>query len=268
MKKKIFALILTICMAASLALPAEAVSLKVSDSPSGVPITLINSVSYVPLRACAMLLGANVSVSWENQQAVVRNANLTLTAKPGAYYINANGRMLFAKDGVRLVGGTTLVPVRVLAKAMDAAVSWSAASGQVGLTRGSGTIASGSSFYNADDLYWLSRIISAESAGEPLFGKIAVGNVVMNRVASAGFPDSIHDVIFDRVGGIQFTPVANGTINNTPTEESVLAAKLCLDGADVVGNSLFFLNPGKSSSTWITKNCSYVTTIGSHSFYA
>ena len=63
--------------------------------------------------------------------------------------------------------------------------------------------------HDAIDLYWLSRIIYAESGAETLDGQIAVGNVVLNRMASKEFPDSIPGVIFDRVDGIQFEPVEN-----------------------------------------------------------
>ncbi|NCC69823.1 MAG: cell wall hydrolase, partial [Clostridia bacterium] len=90
----------------------------------------------------------------------------------------------------------------------------------------------------------------------------------LNRVASPDFPDCIYDVIFDDRWGGQFEPVKNGTINDMPTEESILAAKLCLDGASVVGNSLFFLNPAKAANFWTTQNRDYVATIGSHQFYA
>ena len=113
----------------------------------------------------------------------------------------------------------------------------------------------------------MARIISAESRGEPLLGKLAVGTVVLNRVASDEFPDSIYDVIFDNQWGIQFQPVANGTIYNEPTEESMLAAKLCLDGARVAGDSLYFLAPELTDNHWIMENREYVTTIGCHWFY-
>ena len=121
--------------------------------------------------------------------------------------------------------------------------------------------------YTADDLYWMSRIISAESRGEPLVGKLAVGTVVMNRVAGEEFPDSIYDVIFDREWGVQFTPTANGTIYHDPTEESVLAAKMVLEGARVAGDSLYFLAPELTDNHWIMENREYVTTIGCHWFY-
>ena len=86
-----------------------------------------------------------------------------------------------------------------------------------------------------DDLYWLSRIISAESRGEPLEGQIAVGNVVLNRVASADFPDTIYGVIFDDRWGGQFTPVRNGTIYQVPSARSVEAAGLSLSRGHTAG---------------------------------
>jgi N-acetylmuramoyl-L-alanine amidase len=104
---------------------------------------------------------------------------------------------------------------------------------------GSGTIVSGDQYYDSDDVKWLSRIINAEAEAEPLEGKIAVGNVVLNRVASDEFPDTIYSVIFDKANGVQFSPTASGAIYNTPTDESVLAAKMCLDGP-VGGGSLSF----------------------------
>lgn len=265
--KKILAALLVLCLL-TFALPvAQAVSVQVNGAAAS-GATLYNGTTYVPLRALSQKLRPDASVSWEGGQAFVRASNLTISARPGALYIEANGRLLFAPDGVRLVGGTTLVPIRTLAKAFGASVSWNAAAQRASVASGSGTISSGDTFYNSDSVYWLSRIIHAESEGEPLRGKIAVGNVVLNRVASPDFPDSIHAVIFDDKWGVQFTPVSNGTINNTPSAESVIAAKLCLDGANTAGGSLFFFNAALATSTWIARSRSHVTTIGNHKFYA
>ena len=63
---------------------------------------------------------------------------------------------------------------------------------------------------------------------------------MLNRVASPRFPNSVYEVIFQRN---QFTPAANGSINRTPSAESVVAAKLCLDGANTAGSALYFVNP-------------------------
>lgn len=122
--------------------------------------------------------------------------------------------------------------------------------------------------YNYEDsVYWLSRIIEAEAGGEPFSGKVAVGEVILNRVKSNEFPNTIWGVIFDNNFGIQFEPVSNGTVYNNPSDESVLAAKTAIEGSNYVGNCLYFLNPTIAQNTWISKNREYYTTISHHEFY-
>ena len=123
-------------------------------------------------------------------------------------------------------------------------------------------------YYNKDSLYWLSRIISAESQGEPLLGQIAVGNVVLNRMRSPLYPNTVYGVIFDRRYGVQFSPVKDGSIYNPPYATSVTAAKICLEGYSVSGEILFFLEPLISVSLWVPNNRPYRFTIGHHDFYA
>ena len=107
----------------------------------------------------------------------------------------------------------------------------------------------------------------AEAEGEPPEGQIAVGNVVLNRVASHDFPNTIYAVIFDRVGGVQFEPVLNGTIYCMPSAAAVEAAKRALSGENVAGDSLFFLNPEKAQSLWMTRERTFFAHIGHHDFY-
>ena len=122
--------------------------------------------------------------------------------------------------------------------------------------------------YTSGDLYWLARIIEAEAGAEPYQGKVAVGNVILNRVNSKEFPNTIYNVIFEYYGSIpQFSPVADGSIYNTPSEDSIKAAKDALNGVKPVGNSTYFFNPNKTAGTWIVKNNIYVTTIAGHAFY-
>ncbi len=119
-----------------------------------------------------------------------------------------------------------------------------------------------------EDLYWLSRIIHAEAQGESYKGKVAVGNVIINRVNSSKFPNTIKGVIFDKQDGYtQFSPVIDGSIYNTPDAESIKAATAVLNGERPVGNALYFLNPSKSTNFWIVNNRQYMTTIGLHDFY-
>ena len=115
-----------------------------------------------------------------------------------------------------------------------------------------------------DDLYWLSRIIHAEAKGESAEGRIAVGNVILNRVESDEFPDTLKGVIFQKN---QFSPVSNGSIYNEPTEETLKLAQRVLDGERVVpADVLFFYNPAVvSSDSWIWSR-EIVDSIGNHNF--
>lgn len=121
--------------------------------------------------------------------------------------------------------------------------------------------------YSETDLYWLSRLIYAEARGESYKGKVAVGNTVLNRVQSPRFPNTVKGVIFDRKYGVQYTPVANNTIYNTPDQSSIEAAKDALSGVNYVGESMYFYNPAISTSSWIPSNRRYYTTIGNHNFH-
>ena len=129
-------------------------------------------------------------------------------------------------------------------------------------------IAAGDEYYDDDKLLWLSRIIHAESGNQPLAGKIAVGTVVMNRVAHPDYPNTIYGVIFDNQHGVQFTPTENGAIWCDPSEESVTAAKIVLEGYRTNEDILFFMNEAIAVSSWISDNCEYEFTIQDHSFWS
>jgi N-acetylmuramoyl-L-alanine amidase len=85
----------------------------------------------------------------------------------------------------------------------------------------------------------------------------------MNRTRYPAYPNTVHGVIFDRRNGVQFTPASTGAIYRTPGAECVIAAKLALDGAEVVGNSMFFNMTTVRS--WAERNRQYV---GTHHFFA
>lgn len=237
----------------------------------GVPLEssitqLCEDTTYVSLREVSSVMLPHASLSWDGTQASLSDEGLSLTAQPGQNYIEVNGRVLYVEDGVRLENGCTLIPVRVLISALGGTVDWEAETGTVTVTSGE-EILQAEQLYDADDLYWLSRIISAESQGEPLEGKLAVGNVVLNRVDSIVFPDSIYGVIFDDRWGGQFEPVHNGTVYNDPTEESLMAAKMVLEGANTAQDSLYFIAPDLTDNHWVMENREYVVTIGYHWFY-
>jgi len=75
-------------------------------------------------------------------------------------------------------------------------------------------------------------------------------------------------VIFDRKYGVQFTPIANGTIYCAPDEDAVIAAKLCLEGYTLSEDILYFLNTSLATNFWVPQNRDYVMTISGHDFYS
>ena len=229
---------------------------------------LSKSTTYVGLREFSMYMGAD-SVTWlsDTKTAQVSANNLSLIAKAGALYISANGRYLWAGSGVMIKSGTMYVPLRTVAKAFGGTVSWNSSQFAAYVTKGE-AIEPGSAFYDNTDLYWLSRIIHAEAGGESLLGKVAVGTVVLNRKSSPEFPNTVHGVIFDTKNGVQFTPTANGAINCIPSEESIIAAKLCLDGASISDKALFFINEALAQSSWVSDNRPFIVAVGNHNFYA
>ncbi|MGI5963240.1 MAG: cell wall hydrolase [Lawsonibacter sp.] len=220
-------------------------------------------VSYMTLRAYSEQTGR--SLTWENGAARLRGNGVDLTARPSALYIEVNGRALYVEGGVQVRDGKMVLPLRVLSQACGDGLMWDQTTGTVSLHTVGARPATAD--YEEEDLYWLARIISAESRGEPLLGQIAVGNVVLNRVKASQFPDSIFEVVFDTQYAVQFEPVANGTVYQEPTQSAILAAKMCLEGANVVGDCLYFFAPALSPGTWIVENRTYHTTIGAHDFY-
>lgn len=100
--------------------------------------------------------------------------------------------------------------------------------------------------FSGGDLDLLARLITAEAESESYAAKVAVGAVVLNRVKSPLFPNTIAEVIYQSNGGVyQFVPVKNGFINRPATPDSTRAAKEALNGSDPSGGALFFFE------TWV-----------------
>ena len=230
---------------------------------------LYEDTTYVDLAQFAESISP-VRMTWDGASgtATLTGDGVSVTLQNGMDYLCANGRYLWCPAGVFAGEGYAYVPLRVAAKIFGAEVSWNEEEFAAYVVSGGGLIASGDAFYDEGELYWLSRIIYSEAGIEPFTGQIAVGNVVLNRVRSAQFPDTIYEVIFDRAYGVQFTPTANGTIYCVPDEEAIIAAKLCLEGYTLSDGILYFLNPALSSNFWVPNNRDYVMTIAGHDFYS
>lgn len=230
---------------------------------------LIDSITYVPLRKLAESARTDTKITYNDKTktATVIFGENTVTVTTGLRYISVNGRYFYGIGAVKNINGSLYVPVRPLAKALGFDVEWNASARSVNLVRERWTVEDAESYYSTDELYWLSRIIEAEAGGEILEGKIAVGNVVLNRVADKRYPNTVYGVIFDFKNGIQFTPAYTGTVYNNPSKESIIAAKICLEGYEIVPGVLFFFNPRIATSNWISKNRPFAARIGLHDFY-
>lgn len=257
MKRTIFAGFLA---AAALCLPVQAArpaAVQVDGERLNASAYVEGGTTYAPLRDLLETLG-DWNVWWDGSAARAVSEDASLSADPDENVLTVNGRRYPCV--VDVVAGRTYVPLRLTAEALGGSVRWDPWLDGAAVT-------SPGAEHDAMDYYWLSRIIHAESGGEALEGQIAVGNVVLNRVASEDFPDSIPGVIFDEENGVQFEPVANGTVVNDPTELSLEAARRVLDGENTVGDALYFFAPALSQGTWIDSSRTYRQTIGCHRFY-
>jgi N-acetylmuramoyl-L-alanine amidase len=117
-----------------------------------------------------------------------------------------------------------------------------------------------------EELLLLAKVIHAEARGESFEGKVAVGAVVLNRLASPFFPQTIKEIIYQKNDKIhQFSPVEDGSINLTPDEKAFEAATQALFGSDPTNGALFFYNPNLSKDQWI-RTLPVMTKIGNHVF--
>ena len=233
---------------------------KAFDSP---PIMIV-STTYVPLIEFCLVIDPDSTVG-DYSVGTVTSLGMPISASDGDCYIVVNGRYLYTPTLCRMIGDELYVPLRPLASAFGLNVIWLPDTKTVVLISAYDLIESGEKYYDSDEVYWMSRIINAEAGGEPMSGKIAVGNVVMNRTGASFCPNTIYDVIFDNKFGVQFTPAYSGAIHRSPNQDSIVAAKLALEGADIVGDSLFF--NVRNLKSWASQNRPYITTIGNHSFY-
>lgn len=117
-----------------------------------------------------------------------------------------------------------------------------------------------------EDMLLLQKIVMAEAEGEPYQGKVAVANVVLNRLRSANFPDTIKKVIYQKS---QFSPVANGRLKRVkPNEDSINAVNSALSGEkEVTDDTYFFLSLKLAQDLTVHHSQEYAKTIGNHTFY-
>ncbi len=276
--KRIAAAACVVCLLAVLFCSGFTLTSIVQTESDSIPIYIdnvlvtegskIGDTTYVPIRAFCEMLTDDVTVSWEQntKTVTVEAPGLVINAIVGENYMMANDRPLYIAKGIFNLDGTVVVPIRVIAQAFGVEINWNAkeCSIDVGVDDME-VIEPAGNAYDKDDLFWLSHLIYAESGNQSLEGMIAVGNVVLNRVESNLFPNTIYGVI-SQSG--QFDVFSGGTIYSNPNDLSVIAAMLCLDGVEVIEEGYFFVNPGYGADSWFKANLTYITSIEDHDFYA
>lgn len=117
---------------------------------------------------------------------------------------------------------------------------------------------------NTSEVQLMARAINGEARGEPYEGQVAVGAVILNRVKSSQFPNTISGVIYQSGA---FTAVADGQINKPIAEGSTVykAAQDAINGWDPTGGCIYYFNPSTATNKWIWSR-PLVKTIGKHRF--
>lgn len=124
------------------------------------------------------------------------------------------------------------------------------------------TSSSSSSSNREGDVYLLARIISAEARGEPYTGQVAVGAVILNRVKSPSFPNTLSGVIYQKGA---FTAITDGQFNQPISDSAYKAARDAINGWDPTNGCIYYYNPKKTSNAWMHSR-PIITVIGNHRF--
>lgn len=186
---------------------------------------------------------------------------LTVTASTNKCYFVANGRYLYLKNGLVMQNGEAMLPLEALADLFRGTVT-QAENGYPLITLGDELLTCGADFYNAKDVDLIARTIAREAGNQSFTGKMALGNLIMNRVKSSRFPNSVYGVLYQKN---QFTVVNTSAWQNCrPSSDCVIAAKLAIEGLSITSGTYYNV---KGMNSWAAQNRTYVGTIGNHDFY-
>ena len=216
--------------------------------------TAVALILAAAIAACAFLAGAAFAETLRRGSTGALVRELQTKLKRWGYYTGA-------VDGV--FGAATEKAVRLFQKknglTVDGVVGAKTAAA---LGMDIGSTSSGNTGTSSGNLSLLARLVHGEARGEPYKGKVAVAAVVLNRVRSASFPNTIAGVIYQSGA---FDAVSDGQINLSPDQESINAARDALNGWDPTYGCLYYYNPRTATSRWMLSR-PVILTIGNHAF--
>lgn len=276
MRKFVCLLLVMLCMMSSAVFAAdsyEGYQIPVDIEVNGYFIKctekpiIIGGTTYIPLRAFSDAVGG--SIFWDESQ---RFATMEKGGHSFVFYPD-DGRCLI-DDVVSdypsvLHRNLTFIPVRVVSETLGYNVSWDDFYLTVKITAPDIEISEDfrDDCYTYEDMLYLGKITQIESGYEPFSVKLGVAGTVMNRVKSSKFPNTVKDVVFDTKYGVQFPPAHTSKIDVTPAKGTMIAAKCALQGIQVVGNSLYFIDTEIASQSWAHNNRPFYCTLDGMNFY-
>lgn len=235
---------------------AGAVTALVNDAEIAGAVLTEEGRVLVPMRAFFEAAGAEVY--WDAASRTVRafTGERTVTLQVGNAEASLSGRSVSLDAPPRIINDRVYIPLRFATDALGGEVSWNGekqvatvnlnrpVDGEVVATpTGATTPASPVSeedvlvLYSAEEIDLFVRVVNAEAYGEPFEGKVAVAAVILNRVRSNRFPNSITEVL---LAPNQFTVVKNGQVNRNLHPDSRSAVIRALNGEDPTGGALYF----------------------------
>lgn len=255
---------------------------------ASMPLMNVNGVPYCAVKFFFESVLPSPKVYWANKGSNVSGTtaygeSLAFFAQPGTQSMQVNGQNIYVPNGIRMYDGYTMAPIEQLAAVFQGSVcsyDWGVNLYQV--TTGAylsvtayqqpaaayqqpaaATAYQPAGYYDPQTLDLIARIINSEAGSMSLEGKVSVGNVIMNRVNSPEFPNTVYGVIYQPN---QFTVVNTGRFYATPSAQSIAAAKMVLDGVNYVPGAVFYNVSGLN--TWASRNRPYLMTFAGHDFYA
>lgn len=228
---------------------------------------LFDGMTCVSVRDFFEAMGCQVE--WNGESGVItvtREDGLDMELIPGDRLARANGRCWYMARPCSLEDGKAMIPLRDAAKVFSCEVTWDSFS-RTAFLEGGELLESGETYYDQEDLLWIARIVRHESCNQPLDGKVAVANVIINRMNDAGFPSTAEEVIFDTRNGVQFVKRSSKSILKAPCETCWLAAKLALEGYETAPDCFFFASNKVAPTCWAGRNREVYTVIGGHTFF-
>ncbi len=228
---------------------------------------MIDSTTYIPLRAFSDAVGGNIS--WDD---TTKAATMTKDGHSFVFYTQTDNCVIDGEEtGFTsvLYQNLTFIPIRAVSEVLEYDVEWDDFYLTVKITAPNVEVPDSCKdfSYTYDDILYLSKITQIESGYQHFTVRLGVAGTVVNRVASPQFPNSIKEVIFDTRYGVQFPPAHTDKMNVTPSKETVIAAKCALNGTNVVGKALYFIDTKYAASSWAHNNRPHAVTLHDMSFY-